>query len=61
MTGGLGFARMDAPFEAHHPLQTWIISLYHLPVTIPAPGKYEIAFLANGAEVASDTLLARLA
>jgi hypothetical protein len=51
---------MEAPFEADDPLQIWIIPLRHLPMQIPSPGKYEVAMLANGAEVASDTLLAHL-
>ena len=48
----------DAPFEAHDPLQIWMIPLHHLPIEIPKPGKYEVALLADGQEVASDTLLA---
>ena len=47
---------MEAPFEAHDPLQVWIVPLSHLAVTIPEPGKYELALLASGKEVASDTL-----
>jgi hypothetical protein len=35
-----------------------MIPLHHLAIRIPEPGKYEVALLANGAEVASDTLLA---
>ena len=35
-----------------------MIPLHHLPFQIPAPGKYEVAMLANGVEVACDTLLA---
>jgi hypothetical protein len=50
--------KMEAPFETHDPLQIWMIPLHHLPFQIPAPGKYEVAMLANGVEVASDTLLA---
>ena len=50
--------KMKAPFEAHDPLQIWMIPLHHLPFQIPAPGKYEVAMLANGVELASDTLLA---
>jgi hypothetical protein len=50
--------KLDAPFEAHDPLQIWMIPLHHLPIQIPKPGKYEVALLANGQEVASDTLLA---
>jgi hypothetical protein len=56
----LSGCRLEAPFETHDPLQIWMIPLYHLPIQIPAPGKYEVAMLANGAEVASDTLLAHL-
>jgi hypothetical protein len=51
---------MEAPFEAHDPLQVWIVPLPHLAVRIPEPGKYEVALLASGQEVASDTLLAHL-
>jgi hypothetical protein len=36
----------------------WIVPLHHLPFSIPVPGKYEVALLASGKEVASDTLLA---
>jgi hypothetical protein len=54
----LSSCKMETPFEAHDPLQIWIIPLQHLPIKIPEPGKYEVAMLANGAEVASDTLLA---
>jgi len=49
---------MDRPFQAHDPLEIWIIPLRHFSVHIPGPGKYEVALLANGQEVASDTLLA---
>jgi hypothetical protein len=49
---------MGAPFDAHDPLQVWIVPLVHLPVAIPEPGKYEVVLLASGQEVASDTLLA---
>jgi hypothetical protein len=49
---------MEMPFEADDPLQVWIVPLHHLAVAIPEPGKYEVALLANGKEVASDTLLA---
>ena len=51
---------MDDPFKAHDPLQIWIVPLYHLEMTIPRPGKYEVVLLASGTEVASDTLLAHL-
>lgn len=50
---------MEHPFETHDPLQVWIVSLAHLSIPIPEPGKYEVALLANGQEVASDVLLAR--
>jgi hypothetical protein len=49
---------MPAPFEAHDPLQIWIVPLHQLAMTIPRPGKYEVVLLASDAEVASDTLLA---
>jgi len=54
----LSSCKMEAPFEVHDPLQIWMIPLHHLPMQIPAPGKYEVVMLANGSEVASDTLLA---
>jgi hypothetical protein len=54
----LSSCKLEEPFEAHEPLQVWTIPLRHLPMQIPAAGKYEVAMLANGAEVASDTLLA---
>jgi hypothetical protein len=54
----LSSCKLEAPFEAHDPLQIWMIPLHHLPMQIPASGKYEVAMLANGVEVASDTLLA---
>ncbi len=54
----LSSCKLDAPFEAHDPLQIWMIPLHHLPMQIPGPGKFEVALLANGQEVASDTLLA---
>jgi hypothetical protein len=56
----LSSCKMEAPFMAHDPLQIWMIPLHHLPMQIPAPGKYEVAMLADGSEVASDTLLAHL-
>lgn len=52
--------KMDNPFETNDPLQTWILPLHHLPFVIKRPGKYEVALLAGGKEVASDTLLAHL-
>jgi hypothetical protein len=52
--------QMEAPFEAHDPLQVWIVPLLHLRMEIPGPGKYEVVLLASGQEVASDTLLAHL-
>jgi hypothetical protein len=54
----LSSCKLETPFEAHDPLQVWTIPLYHLPMQIPASGKYEVVMLANGAEVASDTLVA---
>jgi hypothetical protein len=54
----LSSCKLEAPFEAHDPLQIWMIPLHHLPMRIPTAGKYEVALLANGAEAASDTLLA---
>lgn len=54
----LSSCKMESPFETRDPLQIWMIPLHHLPMQIPAPGKYEVAMLANGADVASDTLLA---
>jgi hypothetical protein len=49
---------MEAPFQADDPLQVWIVPLHHLAMRILGPGKYEVALLASGQEVASDTLLA---
>jgi hypothetical protein len=54
----LSSCKMNVPFETHDPLQIWMIPLHHLPIKIPRPGKFEVALLANGTEVASDTLLA---
>jgi len=51
-------AALEAPFEAHDPLQVWMLPLHQLSLTLPEPGKYEVALLASGQEVASDTLLA---
>jgi hypothetical protein len=49
---------MERPFETFDPLQVWLLTLPHLAIPIPNPGKYEIALLANGQEVAVDGLLA---
>jgi len=57
----LSSVKMEAPFTADDPLQVWIIPLHDLPFTIPAAGKYAVALLANGAEVASDVLIAHKA
>lgn len=47
---------MERPFELHDPLRVCILTLRHLQVLIPEPGKYEFALLASGEEVACDTL-----
>jgi hypothetical protein len=52
--------RLETPIETHDPLQSWQLPLHHLPFTIPAAGKYEVALLATGQVVASDTLIAHL-
>ncbi len=49
---------MERPFETSDPLQVWLLTLSHLAIPIPKPGKYEVALLANGHEVAVDVLLA---
>jgi hypothetical protein len=54
----LSAAKMNAPFTANDPLQIWIVPLHDLPITVPAPGKYEVALLASGVEVATDVLIA---
>ncbi len=54
----LSSCKLEAPFEVYDPLQIWLIPLHHLPIQIPNSGKYEVAILANGSVVASDTLLA---
>jgi hypothetical protein len=48
---------MERPFEAFDPLRVTLISLNHLTIPIARPGKYEVALLANGEEVAADVLL----
>jgi len=50
--------QFEKPFQTSDPLQTWILPLPHLNFPFTAPGKYEIALLANGEEVASDIMLA---
>lgn len=50
--------QMERPFQTHDPLQVWVLTLTHLPIRIPAPGKYEVVLLAGGQEVACDVLLA---
>jgi hypothetical protein len=47
-------------YEVPGPLQIATLTLRHLHIAIPAPGKYEIALLANEAEVAADVFLAHL-
>jgi hypothetical protein len=55
----LSRCKPEETFEALDPFAILVIPLHHLPIEIPAPGKYEVALLANGQEVASDTLQAR--
>jgi hypothetical protein len=50
--------KREAPFEARDPLQIWMIPLHHLLFQFPEPGKYQVAMLANGQEVPSDTVRA---
>jgi hypothetical protein len=54
----LGRQRVGKPFETSDPLQVWLLTVTHLAVPIPGPGKYEVALLADGQEVAADVLLA---
>jgi hypothetical protein len=49
--------RMERLFETLDPLQVWMLPLRNLRIPIDEPGKYEIALLANGQEVAADGLL----
>lgn len=56
----LSGAQWDAPFETHDPLETWLLPLPPIPVRFPSPGRYEVALLANGQDVATDLLSARL-
>ena len=54
-------ARGDGgPFEVADPLAVVPLTLRHHPVRFPAPGKYEVALLANGQEVVADVFLAHL-
>jgi hypothetical protein len=46
------------PFETSNPLEVWILTLEHMAIPILGPGKYEIALLADGREVAADMLQA---
>ena len=48
---------MPQPFETRDPLQVWLLTLCHLAFPIPKPGKYEVALLADGRQVAADVLL----
>ena len=48
--------RMAKLFEPGDPLQVWVITWTDLGIPFPAPGKYEVALLADGQEVASDTI-----
>jgi hypothetical protein len=57
--GVLWRQEMQQPFETSDPLQVWLLTLVHLGIPIPRPGKYEVALLANGQEVAVDLLLAQ--
>ncbi len=43
-------------FETFDPLQVWMLPLRNLRIPIAEPGKYEVALLANGQEVAVDGL-----
>jgi len=52
-------ATLQDPLKVTNPLHIWLVPIYRFVVNIPAPGKYEIALLANGEEVACDDLIAR--
>jgi hypothetical protein len=51
---------MDALFEVTDPLQIVMVTLRHLLCHFPAPGRYEVALLANEEDVATDTVIAHL-
>src|SRR5262249_45946848 len=50
---------MHPPFEVADPLAIVPLTLRHRLFRFPAPGKYEVALLANGHEVIADVFLAR--
>jgi hypothetical protein len=58
--GVLWREEMAEPFEVADPLAVVPLTLRHLHVRFPAPGKYEVALLANGQEVVADVFLAHL-
>ncbi len=47
-------------FEVADPLQITMLTLRHLNIAFPKPGKYDVALLANEQEVAAETVLAHL-
>jgi hypothetical protein len=49
--------RMAQTIQATDPLQVWLIVWTDLGIPFPAPGKYEVALLADGQEVAAETIL----
>jgi hypothetical protein len=52
-------AQCAEPFRTFDPLAICALSVPHLKVCFPGPGKYEIALLANGEEVAADIFVAQ--
>jgi hypothetical protein len=46
--------KLNEPFKTAEPLQVWMLPLRNLRIPFRKPGKYEIALLANGQEVAVD-------
>lgn len=49
---------MDNPFDVPDPLLVVPLTLRHRVFHFPRPGKYEVALLANGEEVAADVFWA---
>lgn len=44
------------PFKHHNPLQPTEVAFSDLTLTVPAPGRYSLVLLLNGAETARRTL-----
>jgi hypothetical protein len=51
-------AQMNRPFEMPDPLLVVQVPLRHLKIRFPRDGKYEVALLANGEQVAEDIIQA---